>query len=319
MRDWQSFACSSGSRECLLSVIVPVYNYHDRVAACLESVVTQLTSQCELIVVDDGSTDNTQSVIKDFVVAENVAAGYVLQNNQGPGAARNRGIALSCGRWIMPLDADDTLLPEALASILAVLKKSDSIDLLVGGHVVLSESGSSVTRLPGPISDNPKRRVLSYLLCHGISILHGATVFARELLERCPYPEHIRQSEDVAIFAYALSCPRVVLLDIPLVIINKHHDSLRHDVRLALDGGQCVADQVFRYLPPEYERYRSQFEAQRALSAFRGFYRAQCVQEADFFFRKAVSLSWRQALRWSYLSKWIRMRLRLLLMGKRTD
>ena len=125
----------------------------------------------------------------------------------------------------------------------------------------------------------------------------------------CPYAEHMRQGEDMAVFAKALVSQRIVPLQMPLVIINKHADSLRHDPDLALIHGQEVVGEVFANLPAEFAGLRQCFEAQRALSTFRSCYRARRFDLADQLYRQAWRLSWRQAMRWSYLSKWLRMRL----------
>ncbi len=95
----------------LVSVIIPTYNRGWIVKEAIESVLAQDFTDFELIVVDDGSTDNTSEILKEFESDIRV----IRQTNRGVSAARNRGILASVGRWIAFLDSDDLWLPEKLS------------------------------------------------------------------------------------------------------------------------------------------------------------------------------------------------------------
>jgi glycosyltransferase involved in cell wall biosynthesis len=307
MLEWQ-VGCAN-DREYQLSVVVPAWNYASRLPVCLQSVIDQLNERCELIVVDDGSTDDTLEVLKAFRIPVGKRVGYLSQRNAGPAAARNRAVAASGGRWILPLDADDELCPGTIEAVLAKLDSKPDTELLLGASYVRDQHGIIQLRAPAALAQVAWQRLEDYLLRGRLSMLHGACVFARSILLECPYAEHMRQGEDIAVFARALVSQRIVSLTKPLVIINKHADSLRHDVDLALIHGRDVAGAVFAHLPAEFAGLRPLFESQRALSTFRCCYRARRFDLADKLYRQAWRLSWRQAMRWSYLSKWLRMRL----------
>ena len=87
----------------LISVIIPVYNGDKYLAEAIESVLDQKDFTLDVIVVDDGSTDNTAKVTEKFTSMVR----YYYQENAGPGAARNKGITLALGDFISFLDADD--------------------------------------------------------------------------------------------------------------------------------------------------------------------------------------------------------------------
>jgi glycosyltransferase involved in cell wall biosynthesis len=91
-----------------ISVVIPAYNSARFLPRCLESVFAQTLKPVEVIVVDDGSTDNTAAV------AEELGATVLRLPNGGPGAARNAGIQFASGEWIALLDADDLWAPEKL-------------------------------------------------------------------------------------------------------------------------------------------------------------------------------------------------------------
>src|SRR5918995_6377717 len=101
----------------LVSVVIPCYNQAHFLGEAIVSVLAQSYPRFEIIVVDDGSTDDTPEV-----AARYPGVRYVYQNNQGVSAARNSGLARSEGEYVVFLDADDRLLPEALETGLKCLK-----------------------------------------------------------------------------------------------------------------------------------------------------------------------------------------------------
>lgn len=91
----------------LISVIIPTYNRSSLIARAVQCVLAQTYGRIETIVVDDGSTDDTEAVLKAF----GSSIRYVRQENAGPGAARNRGIVLAHGELVAFLDSDDSWAP----------------------------------------------------------------------------------------------------------------------------------------------------------------------------------------------------------------
>jgi glycosyltransferase involved in cell wall biosynthesis len=92
----------------LVSVIIPCYNQENYILECLESVKAQTYSNWECIIVDDGSSDNTKTVIQNYIKSENRIK-YYYQQNSGVSIARNTAIAMSTGKYILPLDGDDKI------------------------------------------------------------------------------------------------------------------------------------------------------------------------------------------------------------------
>ena len=107
-----------------VSVVIPAYNSGNFIARAIDSVLAQIHQPDEIIVVDDGSTDDTAEIVKRF--GERVR--YIHQENAGAGAARNNGVRQAGSNWIAFLDSDDEWLPEYLQTQLAALKDNKDID-----------------------------------------------------------------------------------------------------------------------------------------------------------------------------------------------
>lgn len=111
------------SNDVLISVIVPVYNGEKYLAACLRSILTQCHDNLELIVVDDGSTDATPSILEDFACHDRRVI-HLFTDHGGAAAARNTALAEARGEWVMFVDADDEMLSSCLLKAVSDLSAS---------------------------------------------------------------------------------------------------------------------------------------------------------------------------------------------------
>jgi glycosyltransferase involved in cell wall biosynthesis/SAM-dependent methyltransferase len=113
----------------LISVIIPCYNHGRHLQQAIDSVMQQSYAHTEIIVVDDGSTDNTKEV-----AMSNPHVRYSYQHNQGLSAARNTGMRHSTGEYLVFLDADDYLYQEALTTNLEYLRRHEQLAFVSGSH-----------------------------------------------------------------------------------------------------------------------------------------------------------------------------------------
>lgn len=129
-----------------ISVIIPAYNSSRFIESALESVLSQAYKNFEIIVVDDGSSDNTKEVIKRFI--DKGLVSYYYQSNKGPAAARNMGIKQASGEIIAFLDADDLWLENKLEKSLRFMKEG-SFDWICTSLLKINESGEKkIKRIP---------------------------------------------------------------------------------------------------------------------------------------------------------------------------
>lgn len=116
-------------QSCLVSVIIPVFNGESFVADAIQSVLAQTYEPVEIIVIDDGSTDGSAAVIKQFPAVQ-----YIFQPKAGISVARNRGVEQAQGAFFAFLDADDVWGEEKLTLQTAAFSNNPNLDI-VFGHV----------------------------------------------------------------------------------------------------------------------------------------------------------------------------------------
>lgn len=125
-----------------ISVIIATYNTVKYIEECLESIISQtLLPQIEIIIIDDGSTDNTQEVLKKYTdVYDNIFVYY--QENSGAGLARNRGIKLAKGKYVVFMDPDDRYpVNDCLEMMYRTITKEDV--LICGGNIIGNNNGNT--------------------------------------------------------------------------------------------------------------------------------------------------------------------------------
>lgn len=130
--------------EMLVTVIVPVYNRADLLVASLESVYQQTYRPIELIIINDGSTDESEEVILDWKkkrYGESFIIKYFFQENKGAPAARNLGLAHASGEFIQFLDSDDRLLAQKIDSQVQVLEEHHA-DIAVCDFLIKDARGN---------------------------------------------------------------------------------------------------------------------------------------------------------------------------------
>jgi glycosyltransferase involved in cell wall biosynthesis len=160
----------------LVSVIIPVYNAQLYLNRCIDSVLDQTFKDFELILIDDGSTDSSLEILKQYEHHENVIV--IAQENQGPALARNRGISVARGKYIMFIDSDDYVDNDYIESYVLKIEEEKS-DVVMGGFTKVTGDHIDFKRIPnegpfakyivtGPVSKIYNRE---FIVKHDISFL----------------------------------------------------------------------------------------------------------------------------------------------------
>ncbi len=186
------------------SIVVPAYNSAATLAKTLTSLLSQTYGSYEIIVVDDGSTDQTQEILEGFAGTPRIRV--VRQKNRGLAGARNSGIAAACGKIIGFCDADDLWEPSKLADHAAHLQQNSKVGLSYSGSALIDDFGQPLGQAQRPKLNN----ISSAHIFKRNPIGNGSSLVARrEVFEQIAYrPEHetsrdwyfdetFRQSEDI--------------------------------------------------------------------------------------------------------------------------
>lgn len=134
----------------ILSLIIPVYNSQKYLAKLFKSINEQNLDELEVIFVDDGSTDNSLSLLKDFE-SKNINVKVIHQQNQGGSIARNTGLSIAKGKYVYFFDSDDSLNSYILKDLIILLEETNA-DILIGNVKTINEKG--LIKNKNPIFNN---------------------------------------------------------------------------------------------------------------------------------------------------------------------
>ena len=109
----------------MVSVIIPIYNVEKYLAECIESVINQTFSDLEIILVNDGSTDNCREICENYKRKDNRIK-LIHKSNGGPSSARNAGIDIAKGDYFTFIDSDDYIMPDMIEQLIYVSQSTDA-------------------------------------------------------------------------------------------------------------------------------------------------------------------------------------------------
>lgn len=138
------FASEMENRQALISVVVPVYNRAGVVTRTLDSIVAQQSKSFELIVIDNGSTDGTAEVVEQWRRTNSGALDIktAVCLRKGAAAARNHGLEMACGQWVLFFDSDDTMPPTHLGLVADAIAANPDADIIGWDTVQIHRDGS---------------------------------------------------------------------------------------------------------------------------------------------------------------------------------
>ena len=269
-----------------ISVVIPAYNAANFISQALDSIALQTLAPREVIVVDDGSTDETVDTVRQWIAKANTDALFpvhlLTQENCGAPATRNRGVLHATGQWIALLDADDIWEPEHLDELLQALKL-DSAAIGAYGAGRLIENGVLHERLYDDFWDSPSKkfgnaipntncyridfRVFSRLL-HGNFIKPSSLLFSKQAaLNVGLFNESLRSAEDREFLVRLIREGPLVYSAVPITRYRWHDENLSQtkNAKKNLANGmralKLIGDNsALKLNPAECAAYRSEVQ-----------------------------------------------------------
>ncbi|CAN5377913.1 glycosyltransferase [soil metagenome] len=175
----------------LVSVIIPCYNHAHFLPDAISSVFNQSYKNVEIIIIDDGSTDNTQKVSASF---KNVK--YHFHKNRGLPASRNAGFSVSKGEYVIFLDADDWLYPVAIEINLDYLLKNTSLAFVSGAYDNVFTNPDRIIECKKELTHNQ----YVHLLNRNYIGVPAAVMYSRDVLEKFQFDEDLKSCEDYDLY-----------------------------------------------------------------------------------------------------------------------
>lgn len=179
----------------LISVIMPVYNAGDFLVEAIQSIRSQTYKNWELIAIDDGSTDNSLKILKQFAKKDKRIKIFHFSKNKGIAAALNKGLDKAKGYYIARMDADDISLPRRFETQVKYLQDHQDV-IAVGSQIkLINEQGKNIGYKTFP--DDHQR--LYEMMMTIMAIQHPTLLTYTNFIKKCRYENHTT-AEDVSMF-----------------------------------------------------------------------------------------------------------------------
>lgn len=234
----------------LVSVVIPTHNRQEFIAEAVRSVLDQTYKCIEIIVVDDGSTDNTREVISHF----DQPITYIYQERSERSKARNAGVKYSSGEYIAFLDSDDVWEPHKIARQVAVLDARPYVGVVYTDMSYLDTHGRTIK---GPVSEERSEGIgqslYETLMCENVVGSPSAVMVRRGCLaEAGLFDERMRSCEDLDLWRRLAKHHSFYRISEPLVGFRIHAGNTQKDRSVMAEGYQTILLKICCERHPEH-------------------------------------------------------------------
>ena len=243
----------------LISVIVPIYNTAPYLDRCIRSIVDQTYKNLEIILVDDGSTDDSGAVCDTWAKKDNRIQ-VIHQPNAGPSAARNAGIDLSTGSYLNFADSDDWLDTAMLEILYTAVRNNRGVAMAVCGSAMAFKNKIKKRRCSGRIYTRTRDEAIQDVLYKRLPISSTTgcnKLYARHLWDTMRFPVGMYYEDAyVRSWMYA-QCEKIAVVDQNLYFYYQREDSAMHSLKLStlMDGVNAILQEC-AFLRDQYPHLR---------------------------------------------------------------
>ena len=276
-----------------VSVVITAYNAARWIEETLDSVLAQTYRDYEVVVVDDGSTDDTQAIVARYAPPVR----YIHQENRGQPAARNVGIRSARGTYVAFVDADDLWLPQKLARQMSLFESTPNLGLVYSDAYVFDSDSGITQRRVNSVGRLPENDIFLPLLM-GNFIPSPTPIVRRDALESAGYfdesPDvHMGGGEDWDMWLRIAAHQSAGAISEPLARYRVHPSSMLQsmDIDAALRGRLGVLEKAFRSRPEIPDDVRARAIATQYVTAGRWKLGRGSRRAARQLFAKAIRTS----------------------------
>lgn len=262
----------------LVCVIIPTYNNGEFLPIAIDSVISQTHSNIEIIVVNDGSTDNTDEVVKGYL--DDII--YIKLKNSGPAAARNTGMRSAHGKYIAFLDADDIWLPGKIEEQVNVFHSNPDVTLVYTRMTEFDHTSGEILR------EFPKKtysgRIFDNLLTENFILLSSVLIKTSILKEMGGFDENLHTAEDTNLYLKIAKEFDIIGMNSILVKRRKHNTNISDRVDIPI-GTLDNLDRIVRIFPEtdpmKYPPMKKAYVIKGEALIIQYFYRAEYAKCHD--------------------------------------
>lgn len=222
-----------------ISVLTCCYNAEDFIRDSIESILHQSYKNFEYVLIDDGSLDNTLSIINKYALEDRRIL-VVQKKNTGLTDSLNVGLRQARGKWIARLDADDIALPDRLHDQLNFVEANNDVSLLGGGCVEIDQAGMEIKKHSYPSNHN---MLMNSLRSINKFFPHSSAFFNKQMvIDLGGYNQRFCRSQDWDLWLRIGEIGGIACLGAPVVKLRKHSDMISNtnDGRLQTIMGMCA-------------------------------------------------------------------------------
>lgn len=240
----------------MISIIIPAYNCACCIEKTLDSLLAQTYQEFEIIVVNDGSTDQTDNVIRQYVDAhQEVKILYKATENGGPGTARNHGLSMAQGDYVVFVDADDIVCPVYLETLYNGI--TDNVEFCFGSYhrIIDDNSDNPIPMISELYGTHPAEKIFVSFFANKTYISLWNSVFLNTIIQNnnLRFTDGCYSGEDVEFIGkYLMCCTRVKSLKD--IIYTFYFDSTRAIERAAKYTKERAQDTIYWSLMEEAEK-----------------------------------------------------------------
>lgn len=209
--------------EELISIVIPLYNKSENISRTINSVLSLKYNNWELIIIDDGSTDNSASLVKSYLYDNRIK--YIHKTNGGVSSARNLGVKKSHGKWIIFLDADDYFLPDALDILYKLVLEYRT--LVSCANFIVKKKDEEWNFCIGKTEKIVSNNYRAWFF-HAIFPRTGAALFHHSILKEHLFDETLSRYEDAKSLFEIFRENRIAYNPKPVMVYSLDNTGLSH-------------------------------------------------------------------------------------------
>ncbi len=282
-----------------ISVVIPVYNTQNYLNECIDSVLNQSFKDFEIICINDGSTDNSLSILSDYEVSDERIK-VISQQNRGLGASRNEGLKLAQGEYVLFLDSDDYLTPDALEKLYNQAYAND-LDLILFkianfNYKTLKESHSDYFDMKF-LKEIVNEDIFNWMIVKDcifdISVTATSKLFKRSLISNIEFPEDLLFEDNLFFTKVIFNAKHVYFLDEYLYYRRIRPDSITNSYHSKFSDCIIIYDEIIEYMKSigKYDEFSNQIFDKKCFDFFHRFKLVDDEYKQDFFDKIKSSFS----------------------------